>query len=86
MLPESSTSELLVRSGHWFSPVGLFLLQAAPVGLVNDPGGGVHFAFGGELGSYKEQDINCSGDVLRSQGATYHSVGGEADVPVGTDL
>jgi hypothetical protein len=70
----------------WMAPVGLFLLQAAPVGLAQDQDGRYRLAFGAALGGYEERSVNCEGDVIARNKVKFHTVGGEAEVKLSPDV
>lgn len=67
---------------YWIAPVGLFVLQVAPVGVKLDSTGRYRLAFGAALGSYEETSTDCEGNILERQKFKFHTVGGEAEAYV----
>ncbi len=64
---------------YWFAPLGLFVLQTAPIAVVPDSNGRYRVAFGAELGSYQERIVSCAGDVLDREQVHFRTVGGEVE-------
>lgn len=60
---------------YWLAPVTLFLLQSAPV-----------IGFGGSLGEYEEQGVNCDGEVLRRERRKLGSLSAEGSGFVATNV
>lgn len=63
----------------WVAPVGLFVLQAAPVGIEVDSVGRFRLSFGASLGSYEEQRMGCSGEVLDRYDVSLRTAAAEAE-------
>jgi hypothetical protein len=63
---------------YWIAPVCLFMLQNAPVTIESGPGGGLRLGFGGAIGSYEEQGVNCEGEVISRERRRFKSIGAEA--------
>ncbi|MFN2316305.1 MAG: hypothetical protein ABR551_04340 [Gemmatimonadales bacterium] len=64
---------------YLLAPTLLFAWQVAPVGIVRDESGGLRVAFGGALGDYEEQSLNCATGETGRQRVTYRTVGGSAE-------
>ncbi len=63
----------------WVAPVGLFVLQVAPVGIAVDSVGRLRLSVGASLGSYEEQRVGCSGEVLDRYGVSLRTAAAEAE-------
>ena len=63
----------------FMAPVGLFLLQAAPVDIGTDDGGRLRLSIGASAGSYRERLLSCSGEELDSYPVQTTEVTAEAE-------